>query len=62
MPFSELTFLLHVSHEVTFSAYLSRVLFHLVAFGGIALLVYSLVRILDDTQFVAGRDSDEPER
>jgi len=56
--------LLHAGQDVAFLTYLYRVVAHLVAFGGIAVLVYSLVRGIDVLllPFVAGRDTDESER
>jgi hypothetical protein len=56
--------LLHAGQDVAFLTYLYRVVAHLVAFGGIAVLVYTLVRGIDAIPFpfAAGRDTDDTER
>jgi hypothetical protein len=63
MMLSGSSLLLHAGQDVPLLAYLYRVVAHLIAFGGIALLVYSLVRGIDvlPFPFVAGRDTDETE-
>lgn len=59
---SEWTMLLHVGQEITVLEYLYRVLFHLLGFGGIALLVYSLMRIIGSVQFPRRDTEDNQER
>lgn len=61
---TERAMLLHAVQELTFPAYLYRVLSYLVGFGGIAVPVYSLVDLADSGRFplVAGRDTDDVDR